>query len=123
MTISKIPQILLIHLKRFQTCGHWKDKINTKIDFSINNFDLTDFLLDSTQSLSDPLNHGQYLYHLYAVTNHYGNLDGGHYTAMVKNSFTNSWNLFDDRRVVFCSERDVVSSAAYILFYIRNNVV
>ncbi|QSL67030.1 hypothetical protein MERGE_001417 [Pneumocystis wakefieldiae] len=136
LTISKIPQILLIHLKRFQTCGHWKDKINTKIDFSINNFDLTDFLLDSTQSLSDPLNHGQYLYHLYAVTNHYGNLDGGHCkdiflylfylyidTAMVKNSFTNSWNLFDDRRVVFCSERDVVSSAAYILFYIRNNVV
>ncbi|EMR08235.1 hypothetical protein PNEG_03403 [Pneumocystis murina B123] len=123
LTISKIPQILLIHLKRFQTCGHWKDKINTKIDFLINNFDLTDFLLDSTQSLSDPLNHGQYLYHLYAVTNHYGNLDGGHYTAMVKNSFTNSWNLFDDRRVVFCSERDVVSPAAYILFYIRNNVV
>ncbi|KTW25737.1 hypothetical protein T552_03350 [Pneumocystis carinii B80] len=123
LTISKIPQILLIHLKRFQTCGHWKDKINTKIDFLINNFDLTDFLLDSTQSLSDPLNHGQYLYHLYAVTNHYGNLDGGHYTAMVKNSFTNSWNLFDDRRVVYCNERDVVSSAAYILFYIRNNVI
>ncbi|KAG4305164.1 hypothetical protein PORY_001334 [Pneumocystis oryctolagi] len=123
LTISKIPQILLIHLKRFRICGHWKDKINTKVDFLINNFDLTDFLLESIQPFSNSHNHGQYLYHLYAVTNHYGNLDGGHYTAMVKNDFTNSWKLFDDRRVVFCNESDVVSSAAYILFYIRNNAI
>ncbi|KTW27560.1 uncharacterized protein T551_03059 [Pneumocystis jirovecii RU7] len=107
LTISKIPEILLIHLKRFRTCGHWKDKIDTKVDFLINNLDLTDFLLKS-ELFTDSSNHEKYLYHLYAVTNHYGNLDGGHYTAVIKNGFTNSWNLFDDRRVVFCNESDVV---------------
>ncbi|KAG5438502.1 hypothetical protein PCANB_002606 [Pneumocystis canis] len=123
LSISKIPQILLIHLKRFRIYGHWKDKINTKVDFLINNFDLTDFLLDSIRSFSNSSNHEQNLYHLYAVTNHYGNLDGGHYTAMIRNDLTNSWNLFDDSRVIFCNENDVVSSAAYILFYIRNNIM
>ena len=38
-------------------------------------------------------------YDLYAVSNHYGSLNGGHYTATCLNSIKNKWYYFDDSRV------------------------
>lgn len=41
----------------------------------------------------------QLIYDLYAVSNHYGGLDGGHYTAYCKNPVANEWFDFDDSQV------------------------
>ena len=59
-------------------------------------------------------------YDLYAVSNHYGSLNGGHYTATCKNSIQNKWYYFDDSRVTpVTSQSEIVSPAAYLLFYRR----
>lgn len=49
--------------------------------------------------------------------NHYGGLDGGHYTAYCKNAHKQRWYKFDDHEVSEMSTTSVKSSAAYILFY------
>jgi len=55
---------------------------------------------------------------LYAVSNHYGNMGFGHYTAYGKNHITDKWYDFDDSSVTPIDESKVVSDAAYNLFYI-----
>ena len=59
------------------------------------------------------------LYELYAVSNHYGGLGGGHYTAYAKNG--GKWHEFNDSSTRPCSESSVGGSGAYILFYKRKD--
>ena len=61
-------------------------------------------------------------YDLYAVCNHSGGMSGGHYTAYCKNPVNGTWYLFDDMRVERISENQIVTKAAYLLFYARRNV-
>ena len=61
------------------------------------------------------------IYDLFAVSNHTGQLSAGHYTAMALNR--GKWYHFNDHKVNECSEKDqIVSSAAYILFYARRGI-
>jgi hypothetical protein len=57
------------------------------------------------------------VYELYAVSNHYGSLGGGHYTAYAKNHRENKWYKFDDSSVSSVQAESVKTSAAYVLFY------
>ena len=57
------------------------------------------------------------IYDLYGVSNHMGSLGGGHYTAYAKNCLYNKWFLFDDTEVYKAKHGDIVSKAAYVLFY------
>lgn len=60
------------------------------------------------------------VYDLRGVVNHYGGLGGGHYTANALNMTDNRWYEFSDDRVsVVDNEADLVTSAAYVLFYSR----
>lgn len=61
-------------------------------------------------------------YDLYGVSNHYGSLTGGHYTACVRNGYRQEWHYFDDTRFSVCDEGKAVSRAAYNLFYVRSTV-
>ena len=56
-------------------------------------------------------------YDLIGVSNHFGSLNGGHYTASCKNIATGEWNYFNDSNVSSCSKSKIVSPAAYVLFY------
>jgi ubiquitin carboxyl-terminal hydrolase 4/11/15 len=60
-------------------------------------------------------------YDLVAVTNHYGSMGGGHYTAYAKNHIANKWYEFNDSRVSSISPRQIVTPAAYVLFYQRKH--
>ncbi|KAF9973528.1 ubiquitin-specific protease doa4 [Actinomortierella ambigua] len=44
LTISKLPDVLLIQLKRFASDGPFKNKIKAKVDYPISNLDLTRYL-------------------------------------------------------------------------------
>jgi ubiquitin C-terminal hydrolase len=57
-------------------------------------------------------------YDLIAVSNHYGSLNGGHYTATTKNWMDSNWCDRNDSNVSETNSID--SKAAYILFYERN---
>lgn len=61
------------------------------------------------------------MYDLFAVSNHFGTLQAGHYTAMALNR--KQWFQFNDHKVRACTDEDqIVSSAAYILFYARRGI-
>ena len=61
------------------------------------------------------------IYDLFAVSNHYGQLSAGHYTAMAMNR--GKWFHFNDHKVRECTDLDqIVSPAAYILFYARRGI-
>uniref|UniRef100_I3IUF0 Ubiquitin carboxyl-terminal hydrolase 8 n=1 Tax=Oreochromis niloticus TaxID=8128 RepID=I3IUF0_ORENI len=109
LEIWKVPPILLVHLKRFSYEGRWKQKLQTSVDFPLDNLDLAQYVIGPKQSLKR--------YNLYGVSNHYGGLDGGHYTAYCKNAAKQRWYKFDDHEVSDISTSSVKSSAAYILFY------
>ncbi|RWS15006.1 ubiquitin specific protease-like protein [Dinothrombium tinctorium] len=59
------------------------------------------------------------IYDLYAVCNHNGNMQSGHYTAYCKNPVDGKWYFFDDTKVTPVPEDTVVTADAYILFYQR----
>jgi len=65
------------------------------------------------------------MYDLFAVTNHYGRMGFGHYTAIARRwneyGMENDWAVFDDSSVKSLTSRDddIVTSAAYVLFYRR----
>ena len=57
------------------------------------------------------------IYDLYAVSNHYGSLNGGHYTAFAQSPIYKKWFEFDDTDVIKSDPSKVVNKAAYVLFY------
>ena len=56
-------------------------------------------------------------FNLYGVLNHHGTLTGGHYTAYAKHD--DDWYLFDDSRIEKVTESKIITKAAYLLFYER----
>lgn len=114
IVICKLPKILIIHLKRFSLDGRWRQKLQTTVDFPLKDLtvDSTNVLPQSAYGSSPPKN----TYNLYAVVNHYGHLDGGHYTAFCKLD-NQRWYKFDDSNVFEMQDTDVCGQAAYILFY------
>uniref|UniRef100_A0A8C9V5E6 Ubiquitin carboxyl-terminal hydrolase n=1 Tax=Scleropages formosus TaxID=113540 RepID=A0A8C9V5E6_SCLFO len=109
LEIWKVPPILLVHLKRFSYEGRWKQKLQTAVDFPLENLDLTQYVIGPRHNLKK--------YNLIGVSNHYGGLDGGHYTAYCKNAQKQRWFKFDDHEVLDISASSVKTSAAYIFFY------
>jgi len=114
--IFQAPPILIIQLKRFtfSPTTHRRNKISLHVDFPLEGLDLTSYVLHWDEG-QDPI------YDCFAVSNHYGGLGGGHYTAYALNH--GMWCYFDDSSVTEnVSTNEVVSSAAYVLYYRRRDV-
>ena len=54
-----LPEVLIIHLKRFSYNRYWRDKIDTVIEFPLKNLDMTPYVINSA--------HGQAVYDLISV--------------------------------------------------------
>ncbi|ORX41170.1 hypothetical protein BD324DRAFT_613498 [Kockovaella imperatae] len=126
LTLSRLPPILLIQLKRFYTKdGMFWNKSETPVIYPVNSMDLTRYLpshqMTGKEDLDDPrTQNAPFKYDLYGVTNHMGSLSSGHYTCYVKSS--KGWMFCEDSRITPARENDVVSRPAYILFYKRVRV-
>ncbi|KAF9466165.1 hypothetical protein BDZ94DRAFT_1188229 [Collybia nuda] len=129
LSLARLPPVLLIHLKRFEVNGRFSDKIDTFVDFPMKSLDLTGFIPTSL-SPGPQTNHGlpvspedprtqnpPFRYDLYGVTNHFGNLSSGHYTASIASR--GGWLYCDDSSVKSMDPKQVVSQKAYVLFYKR----
>lgn len=135
ITIYKAPEILILHLKRFKSKGILrKEKNETNVKFPLS-IDIKNYVIDPTPMSSyNPflVEHDKYIkpgfemtvendhsteYELYAVSNHFGGLGGGHYTAYAKNN--GQWYEFNDSSVRGVSEGGIAGSGAYMLFYQR----
>ncbi|XP_052198810.1 ubiquitin carboxyl-terminal hydrolase 8-like [Diospyros lotus] len=111
LDLWRLPEILIIHLKRFSYSRFFKNKLETFVDFPVEDLHLSDYIANKNIHAS----HG---YMLYAVCNHYGGMGGGHYTAFVQLG-NGQWYEFDDSHVSRVSENEIKTSAAYVLFYKR----
>lgn len=59
---------------------------------------------------------GDFRYSLYAVINHVGTLDAGHYTAYVRHQ-KDIWVKCDDHIITTATLKQVLDSEGYLLFY------
>jgi len=112
MHIWESPDILIIHLKRFN--GDKKTK--TTIKFPINGFDIGMAQCELHMG-------NKTVYDCWAVCKHMGLAHFGHYTACCKNLINGKWYEFNDEVVNFIPdeqvENELVDDAAYVLFYVK----
>ncbi|WOL08121.1 ubiquitin carboxyl-terminal hydrolase 9 [Canna indica] len=113
LDLWRLPEILVVHLKRFSYSRFLKNKLDTFVNFLVHNLDLTKYVKQRTSASES------HIYELYAVSNHYGGLGGGHYSAYAKLIEEDSWYHFDDSHVSPVKEDEIKTSAAYVLFYQR----
>ncbi|XP_051131118.1 ubiquitin carboxyl-terminal hydrolase 8-like [Andrographis paniculata] len=111
LDLWRLPKILVIHLKRFSYTRFLKNKLESFVDFPVEDFDLSDYVIQNNDGVC-------HRYRLYAISNHYGGMGGGHYTAFTKNRLS-QWYEFDDSHVFPVSEDQIKTQAAYVLFYKR----
>ena len=103
--IWSLPNILVIDFKRFTNLN---EKNNCLIDFELENVNFKKYITG--------YNSDSYVYDLYGVCNHFGGVNGGHYSAYVKNN-NGKWYNFNDTNVSEISANKIVSNSAYCLFY------
>ncbi|GFQ03504.1 ubiquitin carboxyl-terminal hydrolase 8 [Phtheirospermum japonicum] len=111
LDLWRLPEILVIHLKRFSYTKFSKNKLETHVDFPIDEFDLSNYVIQKNNTVCSR-------YKLYAVSNHYGGMGGGHYTAFAKHRL-DRWYKFDDSHVYSVTEEQIKTQSAYVLFYKR----
>ncbi|XP_051563587.1 ubiquitin carboxyl-terminal hydrolase 43-like isoform X2 [Myxocyprinus asiaticus] len=131
MSLWTLPDILILHLKRFRQVGKRRNKLSTLIRFPVSGLDMTPHVVKRSQSMKNlapwppTWKHGDtdFLYDLYAVCNHHGGMHGGHYTAYCRNSVDGQWYSYDDSSVELVPEEELCTRGSYILFYQRRNVI
>jgi ubiquitin carboxyl-terminal hydrolase 22/27/51 len=140
LSIRKAPEILTIHLKRFEHSFNTV-KIDTFLQFPLE-FSIFDYTTEGVHlnneltrisamsgglspTIIDPLyNQKKYgaslLYRLIGIINHLGNVDSGHYVSYaVHPNDPAVWFKFDDATVSKVPVSVVLNSNPYMLFYQR----
>jgi len=143
--VWSVPDVLVVHLKRFRQSTRITNKLATMVEFPMEGFDMAPNMARPVDSIApeaatvtsnglkvlsafSPWKHpkrfrgygddNECVYDLYAVCNHHGaDLQGGHYTATCRNQTDGLWYSFDDVHTQQIPEEDVVTNNAYILFY------
>lgn len=136
MSLWTLPDILILHLKRFRQVGERRNKLTTFVHFPLAGLDMTPHMVSRNHSAHQPplqpgwkqsrrpdLAPPDFLYDLYAVCNHHGGMHGGHYTAFCRNSVDGQWYSYDDSSAEPVPEAEVCTRGAYILFYQRRNTI
>lgn len=103
-----LPEILMICLNRFDIYGN---KNKQYIDFPLIDLDMNKYVKGYK---------GNYTYDLYAVSNHSGVSEGGHYTSCIK--VENRWFNFNDTSISELTKARVVTAKAYCLFFKKRDL-
>lgn len=118
--ISKLPDILIVHLKRFLFADNFVEKLDFAVDFPLEKLNMGKWLYKGPngQAVAKP---PSIEYDLYAITNHLSyTAIGGHYTAFIHSgTCKDSWVECDDTMLQRIVEAEVKSKDAYLLFYKR----
>lgn len=130
MSISKLPPILCMHVKRFEYAAAQQKftKLDGYVAFPLQGLDMKPYMSSTVlgeQVLGahngPSLDDRDHLYDLYAVVSHKGKLTGGHYIVYIQSA--GSWYCCDDAWVTRVDEKDVASCQAYLLFYIQQHLL
>ncbi|GFO06771.1 ubiquitin carboxyl-terminal hydrolase 31, partial [Plakobranchus ocellatus] len=130
-----LPDVLVLHLKRFKQTGLRRSKLDTLVDFPVEGLDMSPYLArhkssnnfspkESNGLSSLPFVHQDDLtYDLLGVSNHYGDMMGGHYIAVCKSPVDGMWREFNDQHVRSLDEGEpIATKEAYLLFYQRRSL-
>lgn len=80
--IWRLPEVLIIQLKKFSSSGRIGTKLHTFVDFPIKDLDVSSYIAQKNRQQP-----GRYM--LYAITNHWGpSSTSGHYTVFAKVKFS-----------------------------------
>lgn len=136
MSLWTLPDILILHLKRFRQVGERRNKLTTFVHFPLAGLDMAPHMVNRSHGTHPPPLHPgwkqprrpdlvppDFLYDLYAVCNHHGGMHGGHYTAFCRNSVDGQWYSYDDSSAEPVPEAEVCTRGAYILFYQRRHTI
>lgn len=109
MKIFRLPEILVIGLKRFtkNDYGNVIDKNDEDIEYPIIGLRMEKYCESKDKKE----------YRLYGINIHQGKLNYGHYYSYCKNNFNGYWNEYNDSKVKPLV--DTQDSDALILFYIN----
>ena len=141
--ITRAPQFLVIHFKRFSASKTQEArKVHTPIDFPLHGLNMEPYMIpppspDVARQVAklsggadgavDPAITPPYQYDAYAVMRHLGRSgNGGHYISLVKDSARGCWRKFDDERATdfdphkLRSEQRLQNEQAYLVFYARS---
>ncbi|MBN3311352.1 UB22A hydrolase, partial [Atractosteus spatula] len=119
LTMKKLPIVACFHLKRFEHSAKLRRKITTYVSFPLE-LDMTPFMASSKESRMngqyqqpvDSLNNDN-KYSLFAVVNHQGTLESGHYTSFIR-QHKDQWFKCDDAIITKASIKDVLDSEGYV---------
>jgi ubiquitin carboxyl-terminal hydrolase 22/27/51 len=125
LTMKKLPLVACFHLKRFEHSTGYHKKISKYVAFP-DELDMTPFMSSSrshnngynrqiVQASATSLSTAN-KYSLYAVVNHRGTADSGHYTCYIR-QHKNYWFRCEDHILHQASLDDVLKSEGYLLFY------
>ncbi|KAK0174005.1 hypothetical protein PV328_007125 [Microctonus aethiopoides] len=128
LTMKQLPIVASFHLKRFEHSSIQDKKISTFISFP-EQLDMTPFMSHkrngnnnsaSIERLSrkngEDMTFSDNRYSLFAVINHEGSLETGHYTAFIRQQ-RDQWFKCDDHSITRAKLKDVLTSEGYLLFY------
>ena len=108
MDLWRLPEIMVVHLKRFHFQRGVRNKINAVIDFP-KELNLGRFVPPSSTEECE--------YSLFAISEHSGSLFSGHYVASAK--VGDNWWSFNDSFSSELSSAPEPDASAYLLFYAR----
>jgi ubiquitin carboxyl-terminal hydrolase 8 len=116
LDIWRLPEVLILHLKRFSQGKYRRSKLECMVDFPSKGLDMSPYVVDASPHRND-----NNVYDLFAVSCHSGGLGGGHYTASVQQYTTGQWLDCNDARITHLGEnpQSTLRASAYILMYRR----
>ncbi|CAJ0919201.1 unnamed protein product, partial [Mesorhabditis belari] len=123
LTFKKLPIVAIFQLKRFHHEGQLRKKISSIVRFPME-LDMTRYLtayhtdasqFDSNKGSCSALKRQYNRYELYAVVQHSGSMDTGHYTCFVRRG--QQWFKCDDDAVYAVPPSTVSMAECYLLFY------
>ena len=104
-----LPKIFVVCFTRFSKDNDIWLKNKEEIDFKIKDMDMKEYMIGPDKEHSK--------YDLFALVQHYGTIENGHYISICNNS--DRWYKYDDSCVNEININEKDTSNAYILFYKR----
>ena len=86
----ELREPLITLFSRFYQDGMYTRKKQNFVNFDLRNLNLSHYVVPGFDNQFSHFN-------LYAVSNHFGNLEGGHYTAYASSDVLKKWYKFDDQ--------------------------
>jgi ubiquitin C-terminal hydrolase len=109
--ISRIPPIAIVTLKRFTNRGH---KVRGRIGWDLDALDFSPWMAFPRDPFNDAhrKNSDTPVYQTYAVIEHHGSANGGHYRMYARQG--SEWLSYDDSSVSVAHPDTVISADSYI---------